>query len=589
MKVIDKVLVCSAIALSGLAVSGATQELPQVEILGKNYYVYKSKKGESLFGIARDNNWDYTLLQTLNPKAMSPLPKGFSIYYPAPDATPAPTVTDEIVLDSPVLYTIKRGDTLSSLAKRYNTTVAAIMKANPGVSEKNFKADAKIKIPASGTGLKKVTETIEEEQLKSFDSYKVEKNDDWESVASKTGVDVEDLKDVNKNVGNKLKNKSVIAIPNIEKITKDTVIVYEDPRELTLDGIQEIYEDVHGISDSVQFMPVKLVVLLSEPTTKRDLEFTRGVLAAANKMKYDNSSLQLTVVDGNKSSSDVLTNLAELNPDMVLLTSEKGIPDYLSEYAEVSQTPLINTFDIRSDLYTKNPYVIQLLTPSNFFNEETAQNLVDNYGEYTLIAVGTSDDSDLVLDALKEKWTPSKFKQLSIEGLKKATFRPDGKFLFYGNPTKKDEVEEILKVVAEKRNEYPLANMVTFGRPNWIVYEETMKGDMHKANTIIPSRFYYDPDDSRSKDFMNHYTRLFSRQPSKSYPVYAAVGFDSALYFVNQFSNSKGDINAFMPSTDGAQNDFELVRPDNWTGMYNPLIYFIRFTPYETIEKTVIK
>ncbi len=58
--------------------------LPVVEILGKNYYVYEIKKGDSLFGISRAYGWDYDQLQQLNPKAVSPLQKGMERYITQP-------------------------------------------------------------------------------------------------------------------------------------------------------------------------------------------------------------------------------------------------------------------------------------------------------------------------------------------------------------------------------------------------------------------------------------------------------------------------------------------------------------------------
>ncbi len=48
-------------------------------------------------------------------------------------------------------YTIKSGDTLYLLAQRYNTTVDAIMKLNPGINPNNLQIGQKICIPGSGT------------------------------------------------------------------------------------------------------------------------------------------------------------------------------------------------------------------------------------------------------------------------------------------------------------------------------------------------------------------------------------------------------------------------------------------------------
>ena len=45
------------------------------------------------------------------------------------------------------IYTIRSGDTLSSIARRYNTTVTAIVDANPGIDEMNLQIGRKICIP----------------------------------------------------------------------------------------------------------------------------------------------------------------------------------------------------------------------------------------------------------------------------------------------------------------------------------------------------------------------------------------------------------------------------------------------------------
>lgn len=645
----------SSIALVSAMVAftshAATVNLPKVEILGKNYYVYQAKKGDSLFGISRQFGWDYTMLQNLNPKATSPLTKGTKVYYPAPEVSDVSGMEDDITnnsLSSPVLehkvkrgdtlyaisrmygvpvdkladlnpgsrdgikegetliirndgyknsersgasgfYKIKRGDTLYSVAKRNNTTVAAIMKTNPGISESNFKADELIRLPEPGTGIKKVETTVEEERLSAIESYKVDKNDTWETISQKTGVDVQEIKDLNKDAGDKPKKKTLISIPKIDMVKVDTVLIDNDPRELSEEGIKEIYEDVHGIDDSISIQGVNVALLLSEPVAKKDLEFTRGVMSGLDLLKNKNADVRLTVLDGNRASTDVLTDLSELHPDIVFLTTEKGIPSYLSEYAEISQTPMVNTFDVRNDLFNSNPYIIQLLTPSQYFNDEIAASLAQNYSDYTLIFVGGNDSSDQIAQAIREKWIPGKIKTLSIDGLKQANFKPDGKFIFYAYPVKKEDISEITDIITDIRQKYPMADMVTVGRPNWIVYDDSLDEKFYSANVMIPSRFFYDENSPEAQIFNRHYKYLFDREPAKSYPTYAAVGYDCALYFIPQLSLANGDLNRFGRSSGGSQNDYELHRPANWSGLVNPIVYLVRFTPYGTIEKNIVK
>lgn len=648
-KLIGKVALMMVAMMFAISAYAAPANLPKVGILGKNYYVYQAKKGDSLFGISREYNWDYTTLQNLNPNVTSPIEKGTKVYYPAEEEQIGEQINDTSadetaplehkvkrgdtlyalsrIYNVPVeklielnpgsdkgiregatliiragsagnaavsqtnsdFYTIKKGDTLYAVAKKKDTTVAAIMKLNPGVSEKNFKAGEVIRLPKPGTGVKKVETTVEEERLTGFDTYKVNKNDTWESISQKTGVDAQEIKDFNKEAGEKPKNKTLISIPKIDTVKVDTVLVESDPREMTEEGIQEIYEDVHGINDSIATHGVNVVLLLSEPTAKKDLEFTRGVLAGLDYLKDKNVDVKLTVLDGNRNSTDVLNDLSELRPDIVFLTTEKGIPAYLSEYAEISQTPMVNTFDVRNDLFNNNPYIIQLLTPTQYFNDEIADNLVKQYSDYTLIYVGAADSSDQLAQEIKERWTPAKVKNLSLEGLKQANFKPDGKFMFYGYPSKKDEISEMAEIINGIRQKYPMADIVTLGRPSWIVFDESLAEKFHAANVVIPSRFFYDDNSTAAQIFNRHYKVLFDREPAKSYPTYAAVGYDCTQYFIPQLSNTNGDINSFGMSTNGAQNEYELYRPGNWTGLVNPIVYLVRFTPYGTIEKNMVK
>lgn len=626
----------------------ALPKLSTVEILGKNYYVYEVKKGDSLFGISRAYGWDYEKLRELNPQALSPLEKGMKIYYPSveTEAEEQEKTTDSQSISKPLthrvkrgetvyaisrmygvsvdtifglnpgskdgikegetllleevgvseddtapeFYMIKKGDTLYSVARAHYTTVAAIMKKNPGITEKNFKAGDTIRLPQKGDGVKRTVKTMTEEHLSSFSTYKVDKKDTWESIANKTGVDKEDILEVNIGAGDKPKKKSLVAIPNIETTTVEKTVIEEDPRELTEEGIADIYDDVHGIAELRNDKEFKVGLLLSEPASRKDLEFTRGFLTGLNRLKDCGTKINMSVINGNRESTDVLTELSDFNPDILFLTTEKGIPSYLSEFAEVSQTPVVNTFDVKNELYARNPYIIQLLTPSNYFNEAIAARVKSDYGDCTLIFAGETDDNDQLASAIKELWMQSKIKNMTITDIANYTFSGDRKYLIYGYATKKDDVGDLLNAVKESKNASPLADIAVLGRPSWIVYDDdVMEEKFHDTNVLIPSRFYYDKNSAQARRFENHYKSLFDRAPAKSFPMYAVMGYDTSLYFIPGLLRADWDINALGRSDAGAQSEFELQRPGNWTGMLNPLVYLIKFTSYNTIEKLLVR
>lgn len=640
-------MICLAAIFFSLDAVSAPK-LPIVEILGGNYYMYEVKKGDSLFAISRDYGWDYEQLRKLNPKAVSPLEKGMKIYYPVSEKKDSGNNSDDVetvdIESTPLthkikrgetvysisrmygipverifqlnagsrdgikegdtlllnetsadngdvnFYVIRKGDTLYSVAKRHFTTVAAIMKKNPGISESNFKAGDTIRLPQKGEGVKSVVKKVEEEKLASFSTYKVDKKDTWDTVASKTGVAKEDILEANKGAGEKPKKKSLVTIPNIETDTVEKTIVEEDPREQTVEGIAEIYDDVHDLPSPDSINAIKVVLLLSEPTTRKDLEFSRGFLTGLDRLKNSDIQVNLTVVNGNRTSTDVLTELSDIDPDILFLTTEKGIPSYLSEFAEVSQTPVVNTFDVKNELYSTNPYIIQLLTPSNYFNDEIAAKISGDYGDYNLVMAGAEDEGDLLASALKDSWNKSKVRSVTADNISTLSLRDDERYLIYGYATKKDEVSSLLESVCNIKREHPLAEVVVVGRPSWIVYDEgEMEEKYHEANVLIPSRFFYDKSSSQTRQFENYYRSLFDREPAKSFPMYAAVGYDASTYFIPSLWRAGLDINELGESTSGVQSDFDIYRPGNWTGMLNPVVYLVRFTPYNTIEKIVVK
>lgn len=637
-----------SLVLLTLLISAATlfsaPRLPIVEILGSRYYVYETKKDDTLFGIARQYGWDDSELKRLNPNALSPLKKGTKVYYPVKymaNRADKDTVSDltayeaqpvmhlikrgETVYsiarmydmpvdaiyklnpgsktgiregellkikdsetqpagENPEFYTIKSGNTLYSVAKEFGTTVAALMKLNPGISERNFKAGDIIRIPERGTGVNTITTKVEESTIESFATYEVKKNDTWESISEKTGVDKEKL--VEANSGAKLKAKEIIGVPEIAVTTVDRQITDHDPREETPEGRRDIYEDTHDIASAEEADSVRMAIVLYEPSTRKDQEFSRGFLTGVDKLKRGNTHIAVKIIDGTEASSDVIEGLGDFRPDMIFITSDKNIPSYLSDYATVHAVTVVNVFDIKSEEYTSNPYFIQLLTPSTYFNDEIAAWLGSEKKDATLIFAGTVEENDQLAQALRQIWPKEDVQhKFDTDGLKDITYWNSDKYIIYGSDTKKSDVAKLLETVKEIRNDNPGVDITLVGRPNWIVFDEQLGDELHQADALIPSRFYYDKESYDGRRFAAEYKRVFDMTPVKSFPNYAALGFDVCTYFIPEMARTGGDLNALRSSLSGAQSEFALTRPSNWSGFYNPVVYMVRFTPYGSIEK----
>lgn len=625
--------------------AAAAPKLSSVEIKGKKYYVYDVKKGDSLYGIAKMYGWNTNDIIRYNPKVSKNLEKGARLYYP--ENPIADELPQEELSEAPFLpvthlvkkgetvygisrmygipvsriyemhpssrygikegevitlsqetasaqgergykyYTIKKGDTLYSVANRYNTTVESLMSANPGVSEKNFKSDEVIRIPLESKK-QMVKEVSNETTIAGFEPYKVNKDDTWESISRKTGVDKETLLEANNN--KKLKKNETITVPDIDTVKVEKEVVFTDPRSLTPEGREDLYEEIHGLIPDSLSGTVKVAYLMAEPESRKDLEFSRGFLAGLDNLSSSSLDVKFKIIDGTLEEKKVIEQLDAFAPNLLIVTNDKEIPEYISTYSQNRHVATVNTFDVKSEAYLNNSYMIQYLTPSNFFNEEISDAITDMFNGYNLLLIGNDDDTDNLFELLKSKMTDSPAITLTVEEAALYPFDNDMKYLVYVNVTKKNEVSEVLDLIEKSKEDAIFAEVCVLGRPNWVVYDDNaMRQKFYKSDVYIPSRFYLNLDDQTTQDFLTRYKGMYEKGPIKSYPLYAGVGYDVATYFIPMISRTSGDLNNAEPSSDLLQSNVELKRLSNWSGFYNPDCYLVRFTPYDKVEKIVVR
>ncbi|MDE5887956.1 MAG: LysM peptidoglycan-binding domain-containing protein [Muribaculaceae bacterium] len=645
------IIMGAALMMTALSVRGADPDLPKVEILGKEYYYHEIKKGESIYGIAKQHGWDLDELVRLNPATASDMAKGSRLYYPTgrvtvvtdfnpdmkasdnkedyepirhlvkrgetvysisrqynipvetiyascPDSKYGIKAGETLVIQQPasgkdggyLYYEIKSGDTLFGLAKKYHTSVEDILTLNPGVSERNFKSGETIRIAVNSEQRKVHTELVEESRLASLDSYKVGRKDDWNSISQKTGVAVETLKEANDNV-EKPKKNDVINIPVMETVTVEKEYIESDPREKTTEGIRELYDSIHNTNGNEMLQQVKVALLLEEPTGKRDIDFTRGFLTALDGMSKTPFKIDFKVIDGRSASEKVLQSLDEYHPNLLISTADKSFPVYLAEYGNKYNVEVVNVFDIKNELCEENPSIIQLLPSSAYFNQQMGEQLFEDYGNRKIVMVGRVDSGDGIAEAFLAKLGDNKPQQTSVASLTNYSVAGDNEYLFYCYSTRKDEIADILQAIENIREREPFAEIAVVGRPNWVTLTETYGDRFGDAGVVIPSRVWFDADSDKGKRFVRNFTSLFGSAPVKSFPNFAACGYDVANYFIPSTAKNGGDFNKGFNEFDAeiVQSDIRLERINNWGGFTNRVGYFVKFRPGGFVDKIMLK
>lgn len=636
-----------------------SKDLPKVNIAGGEYYMYEVKKGDSLYGIANRFGWNIDKLAELNPSLSGKLDKGVKVYYPVeieqrstddeelqftpPEEYPVirhvvkkgdsvysiakmyDVSVDNIYLYNPgaknmikrgevitipqesdsindgssfYYYTIKQDDTLADIASGFNTSVEQLLRDNKGVSESNFKAGDVLRISVNSNKGNVVLKEVDETFISHIDSYKVEKNDTWETVAKKTGVEVGELLEANS--GTQLKKNAHIAVPVIETATVEKEVEPSDDRENTLEGRRDIYKEVHmlEVADSAggQSNSVSIALVIEDPMSKRDNEFARGALLALDKFKKSPYAVRFKLVcdDGTPSDSikvvEALTSqLDDFKADLVVATYEKNFPVWLAEYGEKNGVEIVNAFDVKNEMYLDNPSMIHLLTPSGYFTDEVGEWVAGSLGSYKLVMVGKEDPEDAFAESIRSRRDASSVAHRSLDSLAEMNLDESGRYLFYGYPTTRDDILAMLSAIEYLKENHPYAEIKVMGRPNWITIAENMREHFHKSDVYFPSRFFFDHTAAPGKEFIANYSSEYGHGPIRSFPTFAVAGYDIVNYFIPGLAANEGDFNASVPDGLEIQTPINLERVGNWGGFFNPSAYIIRYSPFGEIEKILIR
>lgn len=169
-----------------------------------NSNTYVVQKGDTLYGISKQFNTSMQKLRELNNLSSDILTIGkVLIVSPNSDSNPSECVT----------YTVKKGDSLYSIAKQYNSTVDAIKRYN-NLTSNNLSIGQKLKLPCYMKDNDNTT-------MPNFVMYTVKAGDSLYSIAQQYNTTVDKIKSDNKLASNNLSIGQVLMIA--DKTTDATV------------------------------------------------------------------------------------------------------------------------------------------------------------------------------------------------------------------------------------------------------------------------------------------------------------------------------------------------------------------------------
>ena len=198
--------------------------------LGSNYYQVVS--GDSLYSIAKKYNTTVSELKNLNNLVSNNLSIGQIL------KIPTETISEEQKEDY-ITYKVVSGDSLYSIANKYNTTVNEIKKLN-NLSSNLLSIGQILKIP---------TETVLEEPQEDYITYKVVSGDSLYSIAKKYNTNVDTIKSLNNLTSNILSIGQILKIPIESTSSTENYFVY---RVVSGDSLYSIAKKYNTSVDAIK-------------------------------------------------------------------------------------------------------------------------------------------------------------------------------------------------------------------------------------------------------------------------------------------------------------------------------------------------
>lgn len=187
----------------------------QVLIISENngtnpneFVIYTVKKGDSLYEIAKKYNTSVDAIKRYNNLTTNNLSIGQKIRIPCNIED-----NDDTVMPKYISYTVKAGDNLYNIAKKYNTTVDKIKRDNN--LQSNNLTIGKILLIEDTSDQSTIEECFGEEYEapSSNITYTVQKGDNLYSIANKYNTTVNEIKSLNNLTSNNLSIGQQLRIP----------------------------------------------------------------------------------------------------------------------------------------------------------------------------------------------------------------------------------------------------------------------------------------------------------------------------------------------------------------------------------------
>lgn len=468
---------------------------------------------------------------------------------------------------SPRQYTVRAGDTVYSISKRYGVDQETIFRLNPS-ARNGVKVGQVLTLSTTVATQKNVPNTVSTPSRsgataaaagsKGGHMHRIAPGETLYGVAKAYGVSMQELQQLNPGLSpESFSAGRTILVPG--GTTKKSASL---PAPSSQKRNQPPVEDENTIEDA----PVRAALILpvNENGPARYIEFYEGMLIAMLELKRDGISIDLQVEQA--PTTEDLKNLLRSNKlhDRAIVIgghSEESV-ELLASYAAKNDLLYVSPFVWQAGRAEKYEQFFQINPPKQLLRNYLSTAFCNAFSGYQVLFVdfpggNHTSTQDILELACKErgiKTVHRPFAELQQGEFLNTRNRPT---VIVPNHSGTEQALKLVTLLEENLHKFP-GGVRLFGFPEWQSGDSEFARKIGVFQATIFTTFFFDRAVAENRRFSNLYRDWYNHTIASTYPKYSVLGYDVARFFFRSMAAYGVNLNdvLYQIPTDGLQSNF---------------------------------
>ena len=498
-------------------------------------------------------------------------------------------------------HEVQSGETLYSIARQYNVTVASLLQLNPGLDADHIMAGQNVNVPAGAQRtvttqpqqqtiqqqvLQQVRQQVQVQQGMDVPStpnrpryktlHEVQKKETLYSISRQYGITVDQLVNANPDLKkNKLKKGTVLNIP----YTMAEDAEYQAEQRRAAEEAAKPKVKMYPTIKAAVILPFSKNEEKVSAESQKMINLYQGFLLAVDSLKQRGYNVEVFAYDEVSPITPVATILqkAEMK-DMQLIVGPirqwnvKSVADFAHQNGITHVVPLSNELA----LVNEHPTTFQVNSHNSLLYNQVYNRFYLIHKDHNIIFVSMNDRGDNMsyitdfkkdLDAKGVKYNSGTVSDLATihDALKKGTNN-----VIVPTSGSAAAFETLCKKIdgLELTSEYTVQ---LFGFPEWQTLVGKYDKYLGKYQCQFFTSFYSNGLSSRTQQFNGRFRRWFNQDQYNSFPKYGELGYDIGAYFLKGIHDFGSSFYENLHNFSYVSMEFPMMfeKKNTWSGYQN--------------------